>query len=270
MELNRSSFHAQSESVFLPLVDKFLFILLQCFLGVFESFCFPFPPRAIIRSSQFIQRSSEAWIKKIFRLRSSFDSRRRRRRIERVHLSRSSEKHFRNLQKNGKGGVSAICGLRYYPASIEASSGQDILSARRIPPLFLPRKQRAAAREACSGLVVCLPLTSTLLDKDNAPSLIRFGDNSFRPSPLRAGEKSRGRSRFPGTSNRFFSLSLSLSPLSQRVIRKEVEQHFLCKLCDEFLFVRVPTRRGNTERWRRGKYGQRGKRARGGGGRERE
>lgn len=69
LELNRSSFHAQSESVFLPPVDKFLFILLQCFLGVFESFCFPFPPRAIIRSSQFIQRSSEAWIKKIFRLR---------------------------------------------------------------------------------------------------------------------------------------------------------------------------------------------------------
>lgn len=209
MELNRSSFHAQSESVFLPPVDKFLFILLQCFLGIFESFCFPFPPRAIIRSSQFIQRSSEAWIKKIFRLRSSFDSRRRRRRIERVHLSRSSEKHFRNLQKNGKGGVSAICGLRYYPASIEASSGQDILSARRIPPLFLPRKQRAAAREACSGLVVCLPLTSTLLDKDNAPSLIRFGDNSFRSSSAQ-GKKSRGRSRFPGTSNRFFSLSLSL------------------------------------------------------------
>lgn len=210
LELNRSSFHAQSESVFLPPVDKFLFILLQCFLGIFESFCFPFPPRAIIRSSQFIQRSSEAWIKKIFRLRSSFDSRRRRRRIERVHLSRSSEKHFRNLQKNGKGGVSAICGLRYYPASIEASSGQDILSARRIPPLFLPRKQRAAAREACSGLVVCLPLTSTLLDKDNAPSLIRFGDNSFRSSSAQ-GKKSRGRSRFPGTSNRFFSLSLSLS-----------------------------------------------------------
>lgn len=36
MELNRSSFHAQSESVFLPPVDKFLFILLQCFL--FRSF----------------------------------------------------------------------------------------------------------------------------------------------------------------------------------------------------------------------------------------
>lgn len=36
LELNRSSFHAQSESVFLPPVDKFLFILLQCFL--FRSF----------------------------------------------------------------------------------------------------------------------------------------------------------------------------------------------------------------------------------------
>lgn len=193
---------------FHPSINSYLSSYSVFFSGVFESFCFPFPPRAIIRSSQFIQRSSEAWIKKIFRLRSSFDSRRRRR-IARVHLSRSSEKHFRNLQKNGKGGVSAICGLRYYPASIEASSGQDILSARRIPPLFLPRKQRAAAREACSGLVVCLPLTSTLLDKDNAPSLIRFGDNSFRSSSAQ-GKKSRGRSRFPGTSNRFFSLSLSL------------------------------------------------------------
>lgn len=169
------------------------------------------------------------------------------------------------MQKNGKGGVSAICGLRYYPASIEASSGQDILSARRIPPLFLPRKQRAAAREACSGLVVCLPLTSTLLDKDNAPSLIRFGDNSFRSPPPFAQGKNLEADRDSQGQITGSSLYPSLSPLSQRVIRKEVEQHFLC---DEFLFVRVPTRRGNTERWRRGKYGQRGKRARGGGGRE--
>lgn len=80
------------------------------------------------------------------------------------------------------------------------------------PAESLPFFSRANKGRLHAKLVqdfVCLPLTSTLLDKDNAPSLIRFGDNSFRSSSAQ-GKKSRGRSRFPGTSNRFFSLSLSL------------------------------------------------------------
>lgn len=142
------------------------------------------------------------------------------------------------MQKSGRrGGRYAGCDI-IPRASRRAADRIFRRPADSLPPFFscFARKQRAAAREACSGryrTVVCLPLTSTLLDKDNAPSLIRFGSLSS----TRAG-KNLDRSQEQVTS--------SFYP-PPRVIREE--RLFTKKWnntrgsCDEFLFIHVPAAR---------------------------
>lgn len=189
MELrNRSSFYYRRKAYFFhPSINSYLLpfaLYIQC-SPEFSRFRFVFPPspRPIIRSSHIafpIYPKAElgAW-KKIFRRASIFlrfeeEEEEEDRASSSFAFNREAFSEFR--QKNGRReGVD----MRATILSREHRGGGDILSARRIPPPFFScfaRKQRAAEREACSEQVVCLPLTSTLLDKDNAPPLIRFGD----------------------------------------------------------------------------------------------
>lgn len=157
------------------------------------------------------------------------------------------------MQKSGRrGGRYAGCDI-IPRASRRAADRIFRRPADSLPPFFscFARKQRAAAREACSGryrTVVCLPLTSTLLDKDNAPSLIRFGSLSS----TRAG-KNLDRSQEQVTS--------SFIPLPELFGRKGYSQRSgttLVEVATNFFLYTFP-RRG-TQRSRRGKYGQRRKR----------
>lgn len=69
--------------------------------------------------------------------------------------------------------------VRYIPRGEQRTGyfvGPQNPSSSSFSLFLLLRAQTKRAKLAQDGTVVCLPLTSTLLDKDNAPSLIRFGD----------------------------------------------------------------------------------------------
>lgn len=95
--------------------------------------------------------------------------------------SRFDSRIFRNLEKKK---WRAKCGLDTYDISREHRGeqrtgyfvGPQNPSSSSFSLFLLLRAQTKRAKLVQDGTVVCLPLTSTLLDKDNAPSLIRFGD----------------------------------------------------------------------------------------------